>query len=83
MIGTFLCYNDNVIALREMGLMESVELSDEPFDSVPLDGIPYSPTYGNPQSRYAQPVVQTKDRKMGRMISVAPSIYIDKVLSIQ
>ena len=83
MIGTFLCYDDNVIALGEMGLVESVKLSDEPFDSVPLDGIPYSSTYGDPQSRDAQPVAQTKDREMGRMISFAPSIYIDKVLSIQ
>ena len=48
MIGTFLCYDDNVIALRKTGLVESVKLSDEPFDSVPLDGIPYSSTYCDP-----------------------------------
>jgi len=83
MIGTFFCYDDDVIALGKTGLVESVKLSDESFDSVPLDGIPCSFTYGDPQSRYAQPVAQAKDREMGRVISLAPSIYIDKVLSIQ
>jgi hypothetical protein len=83
MIGTFLCYDDHIIALGEMGLVESVKFSYEPFDSVSRDGIPCPFTYGDPQSRHAQPVAQTKDREMGRVISFAQSIYIDKVLSIQ
>jgi hypothetical protein len=83
MIGAFLCDDDHIIALGKLGLVEPVKLSDKPFDSVPLDGIPYPFTDGDPQSRYAQPVAQAKDRKMGCVISFAPSIYIDKVLSIQ
>ena len=83
MIGTFLCYDDNIIALGEVGLVEPAKLSNEPLDPVPLYGIPYPFTDGDPQSRYAQPIAQAKDREMGRVISFAPSIYIDKVLSIQ
>jgi hypothetical protein len=83
MIGTFLCYDDHIIALGKMGLVESVKFSDEPFDSVSLDGIPCPLAYGDPQSRYAQPVAQTKDREVGCVFSFAQSIYIDKILSIQ
>jgi hypothetical protein len=66
-----------------MGLVESVKFSDEPFDSVSPYGIPCPFTYRDSQSRDAQPVAQTKDDEMGRMISFSQSIYIDKVLSIQ
>jgi hypothetical protein len=66
-----------------MGFVDSVKLSDEPFDSVSLDGIPCPFTYSDSQSCYAQPVAQTKDCEVGCMILFAQSIYIDKVLSIQ
>lgn len=82
-MGPLLCRDDDIVTLGKMGLVQSIEFSDESLDSVPLRGISRLFGYGYPQSRSAQPALFEYHCKMGRVASLTKLIQIDKIPSIQ
>ena len=55
--GILLRYNDDIVSLGEMFLIEPEKLSDQPFDSIPFYRITCFLANSNPQSRDALPVL--------------------------
>jgi hypothetical protein len=55
--GILLRYNDDIVSLGEMFLIESEKLSDQPLDSISSDRITCLLANSNPQSRDALPVL--------------------------
>ena len=54
--GILLRYNDDIVSLGEICLIESEEFSDQPLDSISLNRIPCFLADSNPQSCDALPV---------------------------
>lgn len=81
--GPFFGGNQDIATLREIGFVQSVELSDEPLDPVPGDCVSRFPAGGDPQPRKARLVFAEGDRKVRRMVPFPLAICVDKIASIQ
>lgn len=72
--GPFLGRDDQIDPLREAAQVQSVELPDEPLDSVSLDSVSGSLARRDPQPVRARPAPTHHDRKMFRVDLLAGAI---------
>ncbi len=69
-ISPLFCYDGNIIALRELLLIQSIEFPDVPLYPVPFYCIPCLLACGYPKPTDVKPVLIKNDCKMCCMISL-------------